>query len=407
LGEGNRLPVMVWLHGGGFAAGSGGSKIYDGGNLASRQNVVVVTINHRLNLLGHLYLAELGSDKYADSGNVGMLDIVASLEWVRDNIAAFGGDPGNVTIFGESGGGMKVTTLMAMPSAKGLFHKAIIQSGPFLQAVDPGFATQFAEMIIAKLGLKPGEVNDLQKIPAEQILAAMPPGMPHGLAPVVDGRSLPHHPFDPGAPELSADVPMLIGSNETEYTLLEPAPDALDDAALLARVKAVLTLEDSAAGRLITAYQRAHPDNVDAYLAITSDFFMGVNTVIQAERKAAQGTAPVYLYQFSWKTPALGGKLRSTHALEIPFAFDVVDSAKAFTGTGEERQALANRMSAAWAAFARAGNPNHGGLPNWPAYDSSQRAAMIFDNQCRVVNDPNGAERRAYRELGALTMSLA
>jgi para-nitrobenzyl esterase len=146
---------------------------------------------------------------------------------------------------------------------------------------------------------------------------------------------------------------------------------------------------------------------VDAYLAITSDFFMGVNTVIQAERKAAQGTAPVYLYQFSWKTPALGGKLRSTHALEIPFAFDVVDSAKAFTGTGEERQALANRMSAAWAAFARAGNPNHGGLPNWPAYDSSQRAAMIFDNQCRVVNDPNGAERRAYRELGALTMSLA
>ena len=398
LGSAQRRPVMVWLHGGAFTGGSGGSAAYDGSALAAKQDVVVVTLNHRLNAFGYLYLAELGGEDFADSGNAGMLDIVAALEWVRDNIAEFGGDPGNVTIFGESGGGMKVTTLMAMPAAQGLFHRAIVQSGPFLMAIPRERATQAAEAFLAKLGLKAGQVSRLRDIPAEQLLNALPaiPGGPLALAPVVDGRSLPGDPFHPAAPALSAKVPLLIGTNATEFTFFEPPPANLDNATFLAQVKQRMRLDDAAAKPLIAAYKNAHGNNIDACLALQSDSFMRMSSITQAERRAVQAGAAVYMCSFTWKTPVLGGSLRCPHALEIPFAFDNVDAWKGLTGEGQDRYPLAGKVSSAWAAFARTGNPSHNGLPVWLAYTSDRRSTMILDNECRVAQDPDREKRLAF-----------
>ena len=403
-----RKPVMVWLHGGGFASGSGGQAIYDGADLAAKHDVVVVTVNHRLNAFGYLYLAELGGEKYADSGNVGMLDIVQALEWVRDNIAEFGGDPNNVTIFGESGGGMKVTTLMAMPSAKGLFHRAIVQSGAMLKGITRDRATQFAQKLLAKLDLRPDQIDQLQNLPSQQLLDALSanPGSAFGMAPVVDGHSLPGDPFDPQAPELSVDIPMLIGTNATEFTLFELPPDSMDDATLRELTKQRMRVDDAAADRLIAAYKRTHGSNIEAHIALESDRFMRINSIRQAERKTAQGGAPAYMYYFTWRTPVLEGRLRSPHAVEIPFVFDHPDAWKGLTGDGPERYALAHKMSGAWAAFARNGSPNTPDLPNWPAYASDERVTMVFDNECKVVGDPGREDRLAFEASTGGSASL-
>jgi para-nitrobenzyl esterase len=403
-----KRPVMVWLHGGAFTVGSGGQAIYAGAELAAKRDVVLVTVNHRLNLFGYLYLAELGGEKYADSGNAGMLDIVAALQWVRDNIAEFGGDPGNVTIFGESGGGMKVSALMAMPAAQGLFHRAIVQSGPFLKAMPRDRATETAKAVWAQLGLSPARVDEIQQVPIERLVEALTaiPGGPLAIAPVADGRSLPSDPFDPRAPAASAQVPLLIGTNATEMTLLEPPPDELDEATLGANVKQRMKLDNAAAESLIAVYKQAHGTNVEAWLALESDRFMRINSIRQAERKAAQGGAPVYMYYFTWRTPVMEGKLRSAHALEIPFVFDHVDMAQTLTGSGGERYRLAERMSGAWSEFARNGKPGHPDLPSWPAYTEQRRATMVFDNQCTVQNDPGAEKRAAFEASGGVTAGL-
>ena len=407
LGAGHR-PVMVWLHGGGYSQGSGAFIIYDGANLACRHDVVVVTVNHRLNVFGYLYLAELGGDKYANSSNVGMLDIVFALEWVRDNIAAFGGDPSNVTIFGQSGGGGKVSTLMAMPSAKGLFHRAVVESASAIRGVPKDDATSSVEAFLAKLGLKSNQIDELQKLPVEQLVTAMGDGVGAGgaglrLAPVVDSHSLPRNPFDPNAPEISATVPLLIGSVETEVTFMRGTPlDPMDDDALRAHVKQVLRgADDGAVDRLIDVYRkgRANVTNTDLYLILASDATFRAGVLTEAERKADQATASVYVYYFTWKSPVRDGKLRTFHTLEIPFVFDNVDLATAMTASGQERYALADKISSAWVAFARSGNPNHKGLPNWPAFNSKQRATMILNNECEVVEDPNGEERQTLRAI--------
>ncbi len=407
LGAGRR-PVMVWLHGGGYSQGSGAFIIYDGANLACRHDVVVVTVNHRLNVFGYLYLAELGGEKYASSSNVGMLDIVAALEWVRDNIAAFGGDPSNVTIFGQSGGGGKVSTLMAMPSAKGLFHRAVVESASAIKGVPKDEATSSAEAFLAKVGLKSNQVDELQKMPVEQLVTAMGEGGAVGgnglrLAPVVDGHSLPRNPFDPDAPEISSSVPLLIGSVETEVTFMRGTPlDPMDDAALHAHVKQVLRVgDDAAVDRLIDVYRKGRPNikNTDLYLILASDATFRAGVLTEAERKADQGAASAYMYYFTWKSPVRDGKLRTFHTLEIPFVFDNVDLATAMTGSGQERYALADKISGAWVAFARTGNPSHKGLPKWPAFDTKQRATMILNNECEVVDDPNGEERQALRAV--------
>lgn len=400
-----RRPVMVWLHGGGYNSGSGGFICYDGAELARKHDVVAITVNHRLGALGYLYLAELGGERYADSGNLGNLDIVAALEWVRDNIVAFGGDPANVTVFGQSGGGGKVSCLMAMPAAKGLFHRAIVESGAAIKGMPRDAATRTARAFMAKLGLKPEEVARLQHMPLEQLMAATEPGAgpPLNFAPVVDGGALPHDPFDPTAPALSADIPLLIGTVETEVTFFaHQALDPIDAPTLHAQVKRTLRhASDAQVEQLIAAYRAGRPkaSNTDLYLIIASDATFRAGVLTETERKADQGKAPVYQYYFTWRSPVREGKLRTFHALEIPFVFDNVDAAQSITGTGKDRYALASRMSGAWTAFARSGNPNIKDLPHWQPFDTRRRATMIFNDECRLVDDPHGAERRLLASL--------
>jgi para-nitrobenzyl esterase len=401
-----KRPVMMWIHGGGYAYGSGSSLGYDGANLARAGDVVVVCINHRLNIVGHLYLGAAGAE-FADSANVGMLDIVASLQWVRDNIAQFGGDPGNVTIFGQSGGGGKVSTLLAMPSAKGLFHKAIVESGSTLKQIPREEAQKTTERITAQLGLTSSQVAELQQLPIAKLLAAMGGGAAAGggggirLGPVVDGHSLPRDPFDPDAPEVSADVPMIIGTTETEGSYFAP-PDllSLDEAAVRARLKERL---GSDGDRIYDMFRKSRPKATPSEIYFTISAFPS-NAHTQAERKAAQRRAPAFLYQIRWRTPVEGGRRLSPHCIEIPFAMQNHWQLPEMVGTGPELQPLADKVSGAWLAFARTGNPSHQGIPRWPAYNATERPTMHMNNEWTVVNDPDREERLALAPLPRLPM---
>lgn len=402
-------PVMVWLHGGGFVSGSGGPA-YDGSNLARRGDVVVVTLNHRLGALGYLHLGDI-DPRFARSGNVGMLDIVAALEWVRDNAAAFGGDAGNVTIFGESGGGRKVASLMAMPPARGLFHKAIIESGPGMRVNEREYGTEFATAFLAELGVVPGALSALQEMPLERILAAQfavqraspsaLPGIRGGFRPVIDPEVLPAHPFLHGAPAQSAGIPLLIGFNRTEATLFlanDKEVYELDDDGLQRRTTKLFG--ERAAGILAdmrAAYPDASPS--DLYILIhTGSLRYPIDSIKLAETKAAGGGAPVFLYRFDWESTARYGRLRTPHALEIPFVFDQTEhpSWRGLTRATPEAAALAARVSATWAAFARTGEPNGGGLPHWDAFEPGGRRTMVIDNESHCESDPDGAERLVW-----------
>jgi para-nitrobenzyl esterase len=408
----NKRPVMFWLHGGGFIVASDTSSWFDGSSLARKHDVVVVGINHRLNIFGYLYLAQLGGVKYADSGNAGMLDAVLALQWVRDNIANFGGDPGNVTIFGQSGGGAKVSALLAMPTAKGLFHKAIVESGSYasaLRGISAEAATVSAQKLIDHLGLEPNQTDQLQQMSMEKLLTAMREVTAHGdlpLGPVVDGHSLPRRPFDPIAPEISASVPMLIGTNATETTHLiggrDPATFSLDEKALRTRLKSLFKAGDAETENLIAAYRKDQPDASPSlvFFTATSDRSFRMNAIAQAERKLAQSAAPAYLYLFQWQTPVLGGRLHTPHNLEINFAFDHVAKAPTLLGTGPGLQPLAEKVSGAWTAFAHTGNPSQKGL-RWAAYDVVDRPTMVFDDECKMVNDPGKEARLAQLSLPA------
>ena len=366
VSRGGKRPVMVWLHGGGFTSGSGSYTIYDGANMARKHDVVTVTVNHRLNSFGFLYLPEIGAS------NAGMLDVVAALQWVHDNIANFGGDPNNVTIFGQSGGAGKVSTLLAMPSAKGLFHRAIIQSGANLQGVSAADATKTAQTLMSKLNVK--TAAELQKVPMDQLVEATlsTPGL--RLSPVLDGKTLPEGPFTPAAPAMSAEVPVLIGSTEFEVNFFPNTNfNPIDDAAFHSAVKQATRASDGDADKLIAMYRKGRPgySNVELQQVIASDNFRA-GVVTEAERKSAQ-KAPVYMYYFRWRSPVREGKLKAFHTLEIPFVLENVDEGKSMTGTGQDRYALQDKMAGAWAAFARSGNPNHKGLPNWPAFNKDTR----------------------------------
>ena len=404
LGNGQR-PVMVWLHGGGFSGGSGNWVLYDGTNLARKEDVVMVAVNHRLNLFGFLHLADLGGEKWANSSNVGMQDIVAALAWIKDNISAFGGDPRNVTIFGQSGGGGKVTTLMAMPSAKGLFHRAIAMSGSALRGTPRTNATKAAEEFLARLGLKSNQLDELQKMPFKQLQEAFErrPGI-QGLAggPVVDGKSLPTDQWYPAAPEVSATVPFMQGSVETEDAWNDPPPPLeMPEEEMFTRVKRIAHNDDGKARNLVALYRKTHPGitNTDVWLIMNADNTRRASAQTLAELKVAQGKAANYQYYFNWRSPVHHGQMKSYHTLDIPFVLYNVDIAASMTGAGQERYALAHKMSAAYAAFARTGNPNHPDLPNWPAYNLAQRPTMILNNECKVVNDPNREERLALKAV--------
>jgi para-nitrobenzyl esterase len=408
--DGRARPVMFWCHGGGFATGSGSSPDNDGTNLARRGDVVVVTINHRLNVLGFANLSEFSTD-FAASGDTGMMDIVQALKWVRANIRQFGGDPNKVMIFGQSGGGRKVETLLAMPSAKGLFHRATIESGAALQVTGHDIAIRNGEQLLSKLGIAKSDVHEIQKVPVDKIMAAYfavvreSPGVDQsigGFAPTVDGKILPQHPFHPTASPVSADVPVMIGCTRTEMTLFsanDPAAFKLDDAGLHMRVQDLL--KDQAPA-LIDLYRKLNPaaTSSDLYFLIASDYRYGAPTMKIAERRAALNKAPVYLYYFTWETPVQGGRLKSPHTMEIPFAFDNVKISARLTGGGPEAMALADKVSDAWIAFARTGNPNTPKLPHWPAFTAKDRATMVIDNMSKVVNDPLREQRIAmYRAM--------
>jgi len=401
LGRGDR-PVMVWLHGGGYSGGSGNWLLYDGARLARGQDVVVVPVTHRLNVFGYLHLEELGGENYAGASNVGMLDIVAALEWVRDNIDRFGGDPSNVTIFGQSGGAGKVSALMGMPPAQGLFHRAIAMSGALVEGVSRDAATETAERFMAALGVD--SVDAMQQLPMERLRDVMAETGGLQLSPTVDGRTLPSGPWSPDAPRMSASVPMMLSSTEHEVNFMPSTPlEPMDDAALLGSVKQSTGADDAAARELIELYRAGRPgiENTELYQVLASDNSFRVGVTTEAERKAEQGGAPVYMYYFTWQSTVREGKLRAYHCLDIPFAFDNVEVAASMTGAGQDRYELAAKMSAAFASFARSGDPNTEGLPEWPAFDLQRRATMVMDNECRAVDDPNGEERQTLARLRA------
>ena len=395
-----RRPVMFWCHGGGFAFGSGQEPDYHGANLAREQDVVVVTVNHRLNVLGYLYLGDLEGDAY-ENGNAGMQDLVLALQWVRNNIGDFGGDPGNVTIFGQSGGGAKVSALLAMPAAAGLFHKAIVMSGPGLKVMPAKRRRKTAPALLKQLGIANNELDKLQEVPAER-LVTLGGGM--GLeafggltfSPVVDGRSLPAHPWDPVAPATSASVPIMVGSTKDEMTSLlmsDPKYGTLTDAELRQRV--AFMIPGRATDDIIGLYRRLHPTHTptDLLVDIVTSQYATMGSIQLAERKFAQGKAPVYLYMVTWETPVLGGKMRSPHGIDLPLVFVNTDIAAALLGPGPQPLQISALMSKAFVAFARNGDPNVAGAPQWPAFSPDSRATMHFDVPPSVINDPNKEER--------------
>ena len=386
LDDGAR-PVMVWLHGGGFTNGTGSAKVYQGNRLAERGDVVVVTLNHRLNMLGYLYLGGLpGGDAYPDSGNIGTLDMVMALEWVRDNIAAFGGDPENVTIFGESGGGMKVSALVSTPMAQGLIDRAIVQSGSMLDGLSLEQAEQNTASFLAAIGIEgPDPIAELKALPAEDIRGALQKWAPAaglGFAPVVDGRSLPRDPFTPDAPETASSVPMLIGTTDDEASLFVMGDFEAVSAMSFEDVAARLSLMQAPeqAQTVLDGYRALYPEQSpkELYITILSDQLFTANAAEQASRKAALGGAPAYVYLFDWDTPKMGGWPGAMHALEIGFVFDQLANSTSMIGEVEPAQPLADLMADAWISFARTGDPNTPGLPEWPAYDDETRSFMRF-----------------------------
>ena len=352
INDGKKRPVMVWLHGGGFSAGSSQEQIgYDGSNLAHDHGVVVVSLNHRLNVLGFLDLSGFGA-KYATTGNLGMTDIVKALEWVRDNISAFGGDPDNVTIFGQSGGGGKVCTLLAMPSAQGLFGKAIVESGSILEALPQKWSRRIGAATVRELGISPARIDEIQTVPYATLLAAYDKAVAlvraeaeqagelpvnflnqiiFGTRPVVDGVVLPAQPGAPASMALSKDIPVIIGTTYHEFT-------------------------------------RDQEDPIFKPLAVQ-----------QAADRTAAGCAPVYLYQFTWESPVLDGAFGSTHCIEIPFVFDNVQLHRTFTGGGADAVELGHRVSRLWTNFAKTGVPSAEGIPEWEPWTAARPATMLLN----------------------------
>jgi para-nitrobenzyl esterase len=435
VNDNRKRPVMFYCHGGGFTTGSGGQNIQDGARLAATYDVVVVASNHRLGLFGYLYLAELGGSEYATSGNQGMLDIVAALRWVRRNIATFGGDPGKVMVFGESGGGGKTGTLMAMPAAQGLFHRAGIQSGATPRGIPGDIATETARRVLAGVGLAPHEVGKLADVPAEKLIAlqlaggkhhgplsvptrgyldshpALPPGIaalrakhPGDWAPVVDGTYLPRNPFEPDAPPLAAAVPLIIGNTHDEAVFFyrdDPGYFHASPAELAARLRRKVGGE---ANRILAFYGRLMPSAspVERAIAIETATFMGNNTALLADRKSLQ-PAPVYRYRddFRSSVPIAGTDwtLRACHASDIAIVFYNYEMTD-LQGHGPGLPAVSRAMSAYFASFARTGVPTARGQPSWPRYDTATREVMLLNSGCRVAADPNGEERRFWRSLG-------
>jgi len=383
----HKKPVMVWLHGGGFFAGSSGSAPYDGERLADVGDVVVVSLNHRINVFGFLYLGEIAGEDYR-AGNVGLFDIILALKWVQANIAAFGGDAGNVTIFGESGGGAKVSVLSSMAAAKGLFHKAIVQSGSNGTALTPAAATAMTDKVMKNAGVERSDWRRLLSAPSMLLVnaGALDPSVAK-LGPVADGVTIPEADLLRGPPR-GGVVPMIIGTTNDEARLLfagDQAAFSTDAAGLRTRIAALIGKSPADADLLIAAYSAAHPgmSPADLFFLMGTDLAMRNKAVRQADHRVGVG-APVYMYRFDWRSTLFGGKYGAVHGIDIPFVFDRPDSLGA-AGTNPARFALADAVSRAWARFSWTGDPNHPGLATWPRYDPDKRWTMLFDEKSKAV----------------------
>jgi para-nitrobenzyl esterase len=404
LRDGGKRPVMVWFHGGGYAAGSGNSRGSDGVRLCKRGNVVVVSVNHRLNIFGYLYLAELGGHEFEDSGNVGQLDLILSLQWVHDNITEFGGDPSRVLIFGESGGGAKNACLMGMPKAMGLFQRACSSSGETVTASRPDTATERARACLKALDITPDhiqEIRDVNKVSMDRLVTASRAVGYWG--PVVDGGSLPRHPFDPDGNPMSAHIPFLVGTNHDESRLLigryfdltwDTLPASLSQ---YSEKMGKLDLKD-----VIALYRRVYPDYSasDVFFAATTDSRDWRPAVVEIERRAAlpKGSAPTYSYQLDWGSP-VRPELKACHGLDVPFLFDNVAISHNLVGDGPDAYWMAEQISEAYIAFAKTGNPNTPKLPHWPPYDLTHRATMAFNKVSKVIDDPRSEPRKMFSQV--------
>lgn len=410
VNDGKKRPVMFWIHGGGYSAGSSQElPSYDGEAISRKGDVVLISVNHRLNILGFLDLSEYG-DKYKSSANASFYDLVAALEWVKGNAANFGGDPNNVTIFGQSGGGGKVTALMSSPLAKGLFHKAIVQSGVWSDFQDHTISKRIGGAVLNELGLIPSQVDSIQKVPYEKLVAAgnkalakvreqltaegkvtgtgLSAGLRLGWTPTIDGTFLTHNPGDAQSLAHSANVPLIIGSTKNEFmaSLRNPELRNGDEA----QVKAFLQKQwKEKTDAYIAAVRKAYPADTRATDLMDIDAFFRPGMVAQANAKSASSNAPVYMYLFTWQSPVLDGVYKALHCMEIPFAMNNIARCEEMTGGGKEAYALADKMSQAWINFARTGDPNHKGLPAWPKYNAAVGGTMMLDNTCTVRNHPD------------------
>lgn len=400
IADGKRRPVMLWLHGGGFHVGSSSDPMTDGKELAQKGDVVIVSVNHRLNILGFLDLSGVDS-KYAKSANAGMLDIVKALQWTRNNIENFGGDPANVTIFGESGGGGKVGTLMCMPSAKGLFHKAIIQSGTLVNVMTKEKSQALGLRVLEKLGLSPDEVTQVDTISYQRLVNAgneaineisgpRKPGSPQmfGFAPSADGEILLQQPFTPGFAAISNDIPLIIGTtlNELVRTAYREKNMTLDQAKELLGV-----LYKNRTDQFVSLYQKAYPDFTPQDLLSVDTIFRPF-TIRTLDARVNQTSSPVYAYLLAWKSPVEGGSRGAFHGLDVPLAFNNIAKRSDWTGTTQEAYDVADRMSSAWLNFAKTGNPNvKGQLPVWMPYSLEKGSTMYFDSNCKMVNNHDRA----------------
>ncbi|HMJ70544.1 MAG TPA: carboxylesterase family protein [Cyclobacteriaceae bacterium] len=407
INDGKKRPVMFWIHGGGYTAGSSQElPSTDGEAIAKKGDVILVSVNHRLNVLGFLDLSEYG-DKYKSSANASFYDLVVALEWVRDNISNFGGDPGNVTIFGQSGGGGKVSTLMSSPMAKGLFHKAIVQSGVWADFQDQAISKRIGAAVLNELGLIPSKVDSIQKVPYDKLVAAGNKaqqkvreqlkaegvqidglGLRFGWTPTIDGVLLQQHMKDPKSLALSSDIPLLIGSTKNEFmnSLRNPALKKANEG----EVKEFLKKQwGDKTDDYIAAVKKAYPKDTRPNDLADIDGFFRPGMVAQANAKSGVGTAPVFMYLFTWQSPVMDGAYKAIHCIEIPFAMNNIARAEEMTGGGKEAYALAEKVSQAWINFARSGDPNHKGLPAWPKYTANGGATMMFDNVSTVRNHPD------------------
>lgn len=406
--DGKRRPVMLWFHGGGFEAGSATQPLYDGANLVRRGDVVVVTINHRLNVFGHCYLGGLLGSDYASSGNVGFLDLVAAMRWVRRNIAGFGGDPNNVTIFGQSGGGRKVSLCYASPASEGLFARGIVQSGSHLLVQTPEQAGALTTKLLAELGIASSDARKLIDVPMESLAAAQRKvigAAGYRFEPMLDGRVFTEQPFIPRAPRRSRNLPMMLGTTRTELSsqlgLTDPRLFQLPEAMLASAVGRFVGPENAARAIELVRHYRPDAPAPEVFFTAASNRAYALDATLMSEaRVKAGGAGKTWLYRLMWRSPAQGGRRITPHSLDLPFVFDNVPAGPQLAGPpSDATAAMANAMAETWIAFARTGNPNNRAIPNWAPYDLDQRTMMLFDVPPRAEADPFRAEREFYRQF--------